>query len=807
MIKIIPNVKPLILASSIVLAACGGSSDDNNGGGSTAARTLSGTAAAGAALIGTVTVKGALGNTTSSIIEADGNYNVDVTGLTAPYRLRATGHVGGKTYKLHSYAEEADIGGNVNITPFTDLIVANAAQQIAESFFNETTDAGLDPAVIDAQEDALQAKLQNVLDALGVETAIDLLNSTFSADHSGLDAALDVISIEVDTGTNIATITNLIENSFISDDVLDDADSDVLQVSDPSAITGAVTDTQAIAALFENFAAEFVAGLPSSADIEDFLTADFLQNDSSRGLFLTDITTDPELIGLGFTGVSISDLDSTTGTASVTFNVVFEGKVDPESETWFVAKDTTLGWQLRGDQRIVDIDTLSFHCNDYDGEDLNPAGCGINVSFWDEDFTNNNTGGSPIASGTFRLLDGTTGLEKELVLLGNPGNVSAGEIQIYNASSNVNTDENFSGDWREFGTGVNQVDPASFVPGDIIEYKVYTDNLDLTDPLNPAITGTEVATYTDTVLYAPSEVPLLPTATTATLTGMENFTLGNDLTIAWTLADGTVSDEVLIEISDDIGNRIEIWDESFSGSTTSITVSSAEIDAAASEDSITLDPTAVSYTLHIRIYAADELTGQFHSVDYQRTIDGPNAGGSGGTGTSFTCSYQSGWDDNADGGLGAPINPNSFAEYEEVVADCGTAMSFTYNEVAGNSFLDIDETTTFSNTGSGTVQDPGTGNFDDGIDVIQFEWYLEDATCTNCNYTYLVVYSDDTIDVNLPTGAWFRETTALTGITGTPGVAGSTYSFVKYSEQFNYSDTDRATASDGEIWNAADVLQ
>jgi len=145
----------IAVSQIILLAACGG----GGGGGTTptaSSTTLSGTAAAGAAIIGTVTVKGSLGNTKSELIEADGTYNVDVTGLTPPYRLRAQGTVGGRTYKLHSYAEAADVGGNVNITPFTDLIVANAAGQIAAAYFDSGTPADLDPAEVDAQEVAGQ---------------------------------------------------------------------------------------------------------------------------------------------------------------------------------------------------------------------------------------------------------------------------------------------------------------------------------------------------------------------------------------------------------------------------------------------------------------------------------------------------------------------------------------------------------------------------------------------------------------------------------------------------------------------------
>ena len=111
------------------------------------------------------------------------------------------------------------------------------------------------------------------------------------------------------------------------------------------------------------------------------------------------------------------------------------------------------------------------------------------------------------------------------------------------------------------------------------------------------------------------------------------------------------------------------------------------------------------------------------------------------------------------------------------------------------------ETTTYDAlTTAGTEADPGTGTFNDG-DAIAFIWYVEAATCSGCTHNYLVVESDDTIDASLPTGSWIRETSALTDVTG------STYSSHYYSEQSNYSDTDRATASDGEIWSDVSTLQ
>ena len=786
-------LKPLVFAMVLALTACGGGDDDTASvDGDTASKTLSGTAAAGAPIIGQVTVKGVMGNTKSATIEADGQYTIDVTGLTAPYRLRAVGTVGGRTYKLHSYAEEADLGGNVNITPFTDLIVANAAQQIAETFFDSASDTSLDPAVVDAQEAALQAKLQDVFDVLGVSAAIDLLNSSFSADHSGLDAALDIIDIEVDTSSNIATITNLIENTSITDDVLDTGDNtESLVVSDPVALIEAVDDNQAIAMALESFSSLFTGGLPTSQEIEGYFGDNFLSNDVSKSQFLTEITTDPMLVDLAFTGVSIQDLDPVLGTAKVYFNVVIGGEIDRDTEAWYVAKDATLGWQFLGDQRIVDVEILGFHCNDYDGTDAQPGACGINTQFWDEDFTNNGTGGLPIASGTASIIDGTDGYTvKGIVYLGTPENSAPGSIQIYDEGN-----QTYTGDWKAFGSDLGQIDPAIFAVGDIVEYNLYTQNLDLSTPTSPQVAiGSEIATYRNTLTDEPITTGLYPTATPETITAIQNFALGDNLTIAWTLENGTVSDEVLVEISDDMGNRLEVWDETIASTATSTTIASTSLDSAAAS-AAGLDPDAVSYDLVVRVYAVDESTGQQYSTDYRATIDGPGATPDDSVST-LTCGYESGWDDTVDGGLGAPINPNSFAEYEGVVVDCG-ALAFTASDVVGN-YVDLDgETFTFTDSaGAGTEADPKTGTYSDGSMTIDYVWYVEAATCTGCTHNYLVVYSDSSIDADLASmGISFRETSALSSVNG------SSYSFVKYSEQSNYGDMVRETGSDGEIWN------
>lgn len=763
-----------------------------------AAPMLSGTAAAGAAIIGTVTVKGALGNQKSQLIEADGSYEVDVTGLTAPYRLRAQGTVGGKTYQLHSYAESATADTSVNITPFTDLIVANAAQQVAASFFESANTTSIEPADLAEQENALQEKLQDVFDALGVGTAIDLLNTSFSADHSGLDAALDVIQIE-STAENIVTITNLIDGTSITDDVTATDDNEESLSVDTEKLTTTVSDTVAIADLFNSLSAAYAAGLPASDDIEDLFSSDFIDGDNTLAEFLTDITTDPSMVGISFASVSIEDIDITNKTATVKFNAVFDGVVDPETESWLAAKDDTLGWQLRGNQRIVDINELHFHCNEYDPNDEYEGSCGINVYISDENFTNNGTDGAPIQSATVNVIDGTDGTTvKATIYMGVP-EYSVSELSVYNNGS-----QQYHGDYASFGSQAGDLDPSVFEAGDIIEYNLYTADLDLTDPTAPAVTGSIVRTYTSVINYAPSLVGLYPTASAETIAAVDSIATwpeGQDLTVEWTLQEGTQIDEILVEFSGAPGNYSQYWEEALTVSDTSVTVDSSVLNT-----ELFTNPNfdfSQGYEFIVRIYSIDVMTGQIHSTDYRKhvpfggTAPPPLEPPSPVDPTGYICSFETGWDDSTD----MPTSFESFANYETVVADCGGVLPIVAADFAGKSFMDGTETNTFNDDGAATEASPNTGVFNDNAgEVVNFEWYIETV---NANSYLVVTFSDS------ETGFELRDTMALITVNGTKGTVGSTLVMKVYSEQTDFPVTDmvRLTGTDGEIWGGNFVQQ
>lgn len=86
-------------------------------------------------IVGTVTIKDGLSSQRSAQIQVDGRYR---RWQRHDRALRAAGqrHVGGRTVDLYSSAIQADVGSTINSTPFTDLILANLAGELAENFYN-----------------------------------------------------------------------------------------------------------------------------------------------------------------------------------------------------------------------------------------------------------------------------------------------------------------------------------------------------------------------------------------------------------------------------------------------------------------------------------------------------------------------------------------------------------------------------------------------------------------------------------------------------------------------------------------------
>jgi mono/diheme cytochrome c family protein len=188
-----------------LIAGCG----SGGGGGGTAAgvspQVVSGVAATGSPLVGQVTLRDASSKDKSSNLASDGAFAIDVSDMTAPFVLKATGTADGVDRTLFSFADKPGIA---NVNPLTTVVLAHAAGvDDPASVFDKPDSATLAKVKSNMASSVatVQTKLTPLLSAFSVAST-NPVNAPFTADHSGLDAVFDNVRVVLANGT--LTITN-----------------------------------------------------------------------------------------------------------------------------------------------------------------------------------------------------------------------------------------------------------------------------------------------------------------------------------------------------------------------------------------------------------------------------------------------------------------------------------------------------------------------------------------------------------------------------------------------------------------------
>ena len=232
----------------------------------------------------------------------------------------------------------------------------------------QTWNGSVTESGLNAAEAKVQAQIQPVLDAAGVSGA-DLMSGQFSADHTGIDKVLDIVSISYDGSGTTATVTNTITNSSFTDVVTTGADdANKLPASDAANTTTALTDEQGINTVFSSLCSLYASSRPTYTAMNTWAVAnmatDYLDRGESRDQMVSEWTLGDEGPGVGCTltasiattlaglppaytkgyAVTMTYRDpSYTGTDSFKSQVVHDG-----------AK-----WLWYGDRRWIDVDMKS----------------------------------------------------------------------------------------------------------------------------------------------------------------------------------------------------------------------------------------------------------------------------------------------------------------------------------------------------------------------------------------------------------------------------------------------------------------
>jgi len=189
--------KILVAIMGLLLAGCSGGQPSGS-----PSVTVSGLAATGAAVSGTIYLKDSSGHELSAAT-TDGTFSFDVSALTPPFMLKASW--GGNT--MYSFAAAA---GTANITPLTQIIVASAASSTnLDALYQSPTPASF--SAIATNLPAATASLRNSLKPLFANYSgadMDPITGTFVANGSGMDGLLDHIAV-----TSVSGIVSVTDKS------------------------------------------------------------------------------------------------------------------------------------------------------------------------------------------------------------------------------------------------------------------------------------------------------------------------------------------------------------------------------------------------------------------------------------------------------------------------------------------------------------------------------------------------------------------------------------------------------------------
>lgn len=167
----------VVLAAALVAACGGGGGGGASTSSATAVTTLSGTAAVGHPIVGgSVSVRCAGGTPpAATITDSNGAWSIDVANQTLPCAVALTGGTANGVANTNQYHSVTTARGVVNITPMTDLLVANIVQSTTPSTWFASL-AGTPTALNSISQANIDASLQRFRNAYPLLSALSTIN-------------------------------------------------------------------------------------------------------------------------------------------------------------------------------------------------------------------------------------------------------------------------------------------------------------------------------------------------------------------------------------------------------------------------------------------------------------------------------------------------------------------------------------------------------------------------------------------------------------------------------------------------------
>ncbi|MEW6041553.1 MAG: hypothetical protein AB1633_08535 [Elusimicrobiota bacterium] len=183
------------------------------------AQSISGTVAKGKPIISaTVTIKDSSGTSKSATTGATGKYTADVTGLNFPLLLKVTEGTA-------TFFSIANASGTCNIHPFTDMVVrtyfksSKGISDMKDAYENNFASLGTlpQPETINTIKAVVTTLVSSILERQGIDPLkYDMFTSTFEANSSGFDKAIEETQITAGTDYSYVVVKDTTTNTVIS---------------------------------------------------------------------------------------------------------------------------------------------------------------------------------------------------------------------------------------------------------------------------------------------------------------------------------------------------------------------------------------------------------------------------------------------------------------------------------------------------------------------------------------------------------------------------------------------------------------
>lgn len=204
----------LAAAAAAALLACGGGGGDGGGGAVGTGTTVRGVVAVGAAVAGaSVTVRDANADSAdvTGTADADGRYTIDVSSLTPPLVISASGTLNGEPVTVNAIVPSLTGGADntANVTSLTNAIaVLVAPGGDLSALTSASAVSGINAGTVaNASTLVVNTLRSNPEFAALLGNDFNPLTTPFAADGTGIDAVVDQVQVTV--GSAGVSITNL----------------------------------------------------------------------------------------------------------------------------------------------------------------------------------------------------------------------------------------------------------------------------------------------------------------------------------------------------------------------------------------------------------------------------------------------------------------------------------------------------------------------------------------------------------------------------------------------------------------------